>query len=170
MPMIEMSDREWLEKRAREKEQARQRAEAARRQPEAREAGRQAGAVDADRRRTEEVYRYAQQTLAGFELVPTDLALVVGRAVSSKVLPLRPDGVEYVTLNVPHWDERTDFRGKVPIAAARCRAGKYEVVDLDRTTVVDTFDELREQLLDLVADMGDEYVAKGLRRLRVFHG
>jgi hypothetical protein len=165
--MAEMSDRERLEKLAREKEQARAEAEAKRQQQEADEDRRRLEEGETDRQKTAELLAYCKQQFAGYKLVPTGHEVSVDKAGSSKTFNVTPDGVEYVALNVSHWGEETgNFQGLIPVLLTRFRKGNYELLHASERKVFPTFDKLREGLVDVLSGMDRDYMKRVFERVR----
>jgi hypothetical protein len=165
--MAEMSDRERLEKLAREKEQARAEAEATRQQQEAEQRRRRLEEDEADKQKTTELLAYCKQQFAGYKLVPTGHEVSVDNAGSSKTFNVTPDGVEYVALNVSHWGEETgNFQGLIPVLLTRFRKDQYEVLHAGGRKVFSTFDKLREGLVGVLSGMDRDYMKSVFERVR----
>jgi hypothetical protein len=165
--MPELTDRERLEKLAREKEQARAAAEAERQRKEADEQRLRHAEGEDDKRKTQELYAYCQQQFTGYKLVPTGHDLSVGKAPSSKMFNIAPDGVEYVTLNVSHWGDKTgNFEGLIPLALTRFRKGNYELLHASEKKVFPTIEKVREGLVEVLSGMNRDYMKRVFERVR----
>jgi hypothetical protein len=166
--MSKMSDRERLERLAQEKEQARQESLVKEQQRQTDENKRQAEMLTQDQQKTEEVLQYCKQQFQGFKLVPTGHEVSVGKVSSSRTLDIQADRVDFVSFNISHWGEETnDFQGQIPVLLTRFRNGEYHVINADGArTTVETFDQLKEKLVQMLSEMGRDYLKKVFEQVR----
>lgn len=163
-----MSDRERLEKLAQEKERARQEALAKEQQRQAEESSRQANLLREDQQKTEEVFQHCKQQFEGFRLVPTGHEVSMSKAGSSRMFGLQADRVDFVVFNISHWGQETnDLQGQIPVLLTRFRNGEYHVIDADgASTTLQTFDQLKDKLVQMLSEMDREYMKKVFENVR----
>lgn len=163
-----MSDRERLEALALANEQKRRDEESAGKQMEAENAQKQLQQTASDEEQTEAIFQYCKSVFQGFKLRPTGHDVTVDKAPASKTHGIKSDGHEYVSMNISHWGSETnDFQGIIPVILTRCFRGEYQVSDHEgRMRVFKSFDELKEHLLQLLANMDRDAMKKLLATVR----
>jgi len=157
-----MSDRERLELLALASEQKRHDEELARKRLEAQTAQRQLQQKGSDEEQTEAVFQYCKKEFQGFELKSTGHEIKVDKSPASKIHSIKSDGHEYACLSISHCGSETnDFQGIIPVIMARCFQGEYQVSDHEgRKRSFKSFDELKEHLLNLLANMDRDAMKK----------
>jgi len=167
--MAEPDDRERLRELTKQKQQAKQAAEAERQRQEAEKVRKEAEERAADERKTQEILAYCTKTLVGHKLEQTNHELQVMRGPSARNLGgscgIQDNyGIPYVLVYVKHVG--VDIMADIPLLATRCLAGRYEVTETERGYSFDSLDKLRDKVLDLVAGMDQDYMKKVLDKIR----
>lgn len=155
-----MSDRERLEALALANVQKRRDEESARTQMDAENAERRLQQKASDEEQTEAILQYCKSVFQGFKLKPTGHEVQVDKAPASRVHGIRSDGHDYVCMSISHWgSESHDFDGLIPVIMTRCYQCGYQVSDHQgRMEILKSFDELKERLIQLLANMDREAV------------
>jgi len=160
-----MSDRERLEGLSRERALAREKANKEEERNRQDEAQSIAIALETDKQKTEEIYSYCKREFQGFELADTKHVIGVSKTYCSTVHKVEARDVQYVCLSTMHRGI-PPIQGEIPLLLARHRHSKYHVVGVDRKQyVVDSFDELRDTLIGLLADLDREAMRRLLQRI-----
>jgi hypothetical protein len=152
-----MTDRERLEKMARENEERRAKEAADTKKKEEERNQAQAEIAAKEKQKTDELRAYCEATFKGCKLHPTGHEVSLGSATSSKLHRLGSDGGEYVTLLISHWsDETSNFQGSFPILMCRYKGGRYEYIAGvgAKKTHAGNLDDFKEVLLKEVAGIG----------------
>lgn len=160
------TDRERLERLAQENEKARVESKAAQGKKQAEIDQRNADQSAEDRQKTMEILETCKE-FNGFKLVPTGHEVTVNLAPSSRFLNREPDGIEYVSFNVSHSDDRSNFQGQLSVLLARFRKGKYDVVDSSgESHFYKTLADTKEGIIKYLSGLGSDELGKLLEVVR----